>query len=145
MLHESNPHTSLLKGGWILGPDRQYYKSDSSRPCPQLQERQALGKEGVHLHGSKGKSPNAENDKKFLGAVVHATFYISDKRTRDLSGMMETVMDCLVDAQVLPDDNWKDAIEQHSKGVECTIGEERVVVNIYIPNNQPHKTRKLIE
>lgn len=37
---------------------------------------------------------------------VEITFYAGDKRASDLSNKAESIMDLLVDAGILPDDNW---------------------------------------
>lgn len=118
---------------FYLHGDGEYHQNPSSLPrpnTPELQERKAFGKDGLRVRRSKGEKKDAGNNRKFLGATVEAVFYISDKRNRDLDGMMTTILDCLVNSGALPDDNWRDVRREIASGVQCQLGEERVEVTI---------------
>lgn len=70
-------------------------KPASSRPHTELQEPQAQQPKRVRLHKPKGEEANAVPRKRYR---VNVVFLVSDKRTRDAFGMLETVADCLVRA-----------------------------------------------
>lgn len=129
------------KNTWYLHPDETYYPHPYNPPdlqrtnASELQERQAFGKNRLCLSRSQSKGQDEGNNQKFLGATVEAIFYISDKRTRDLDGMMTTIMDCLVASGAIPDDNWRDVCKQISEGRECPKGKEQVEITIKIPKS----------
>ena len=86
-----------------------------SGPGPKLQELQTSNtrqqnRKNADTDRAKRKKKNAGNHPKFKVSVY---FKLPDYRVRDCSGMLETIMDCLVDAGVIPDDRWRIVPEQH--------------------------------
>lgn len=62
--------------------------------------------------------------------TVRLTFHVSDQRHRDVDHMTSTLMDCLVRAGALPDDNRFEVGLIKAEAVDCGPGLERVEVEI---------------
>ena len=66
--------------------------------------------------------------------IKHATiallFYIKAKYKKDLTNMAESIMDILVDAKILEDDNMFIIPELHLHYFECEKGDDRVEIEI---------------
>ena len=50
---------------------------------------------------------------RFQRAKVSVVFYFPDRRRKDLSNALESVLDLLVDAEILADDSWEHLPEVH--------------------------------
>jgi Holliday junction resolvase RusA-like endonuclease len=98
-----------------------------ARPRHVVQEQETLRPERVRLHRTKSKGANEVHHRKFS---VTFTFFISDRRIRDVDGMTTTILDCLVRAGALEDDSRFHVPEIHSYSYDCPKGEERVEVEI---------------
>lgn len=75
---------------------------------PELQKCKAgnPGQQGWAIPDTNRPKNKKENGSDYPSFAVSICFLMADRRVRDLTGMAETVMDCLVDAGVLPDDRW---------------------------------------
>lgn len=102
-----------------------------ARPCSELQKQEALRAERVCLHGAKGEGAN-EGHHRRIPRTVKLTFYISDRRHRDVDGMTSTIMDCLVRAGAIPDDNRFEIGRIEAEAVDCERGQERVEVEVEV-------------
>lgn len=72
---------------------------------------------------------NAKHDPRLRRAIT-AHFYYSDRYNRDLDGALSTVLDCLVQAKAIPDDNRFIVHELHAYAYDCAKGDDRVDVEI---------------
>jgi hypothetical protein len=130
---------TLRAKGYLRQPDGSYSKvaSGLARPCRELQKQEALGAERIRLHRTKGARAN-EGDHRRIPRTVRLTFHVSDRRHRDVDGMTTTIMDCLVKAGAIPDDNRFEVGRLEAEAVDCQPGQERVEVEIVRPyGNSP--------
>jgi hypothetical protein len=129
-MHE-DIRVTLRAKGYLRQPDGSYSKvaSGLARPCGELQKQEALRAERVRLHGAKGAGANEVHHRR-VPRTVKLAFYISDQRHRDVDGMTSTIMDCLVRAGALPDDNRFEVAKIEAVAVDCERGQERVEVEI---------------
>jgi hypothetical protein len=121
----------LKNKGFVRMPDGSYSKvaPGLARPCGELQEQEALRAERVCLHGTESAGAN-EVHHRSIPRTVKLTFYISDRRHRDVDGMTSTIMDCMVKAGAIPDDNRFEVGRIEAEAVDCEPGQERVEVEI---------------
>lgn len=97
------------KGGWVK-PEQRLVNPHHSGSRASVQKSQASGDpkpleqsgqaDGKKRHRARGQRADARNRQQYR---VTALFYLPDYRRRDLSGMFETVLDCLVAARRLLD------------------------------------------
>lgn len=76
------------------------------------------------------KQCKGRKDESYNKCFVFITFYISDNRIRDLSGMAETILDCLVHAGKIEDDKRQIAGRQYYDYELCEKGKEGFRVRI---------------
>jgi hypothetical protein len=99
-----------------------------ARPCAQLQKREAPVPREAADRPAKAKDHGRHDGR--VPRTVRCTFHISDRRLRDLDGMTTTVLDCLVRAGAIPDDNRFEVGRLEAQGADCAPGMERVEVEI---------------
>lgn len=80
-------------------------------------------------HKARVSRKNGLNDNR-VRYCVEAHFFFSDKRLRDLDGAMSTLLDTLVDAGALSDDNRFIVPRLIVEGHDCEKGQDRVEVTI---------------
>ena len=121
----------LRNKGFIRQSDGSYSKvaPGLARPCRELQKQEALRAERVCLHGAKGTGANEVHHRR-IPRTVKLTFHVSDRRHRDVDGMTSTIMDCLVRAGALPDDNRFEVGRIEAVALDCEPGQERVEIEI---------------
>jgi hypothetical protein len=122
---------TLRAKGYIRQPDGSYSKvaSGLARPCGELQKQKALRPERIRVHRTKGEGANGIDHRR-IPRTVRLTFHVSDRRHRDIDGMTSTIMDCLVRAGAVPDDNRFEVGRIEAEAVDCERGQERVEVEI---------------
>jgi hypothetical protein len=122
---------TLRAKGYVRQPDGSYSKvaSGLARPRGELQEQEALRAERICLHGTESAGAD-EGHHRRIPRTVKLAFYISDRRHRDIDGMTSTVLDCLVRAGAIPDDNRFEVGRIEAEAVDCDRGQERVEVEI---------------
>lgn len=64
--------------------------------------------------------------------AVSMAFFVSDRRRRDIDGMTSTILDCLVHAGVISDDNRFVVPVQSQSAEDCPKGEERSEITIEV-------------
>jgi hypothetical protein len=138
-MHE-DIRVSLRQKGFVRQPDGSYSKvaSGLARPRRQLQKQEALRPERIRLHGAEGAGAN-EGDHRRVPRTVKLTFHVSDRRHRDVDGMTSTILDCLVKAGAIPDDNRFEVGRIEAEAVDCEQGHERVEVEIERPKDASGK------
>ena len=124
-------HATFRRRGFVQQPDGSYAKADPglARTRPQLQKQETSPRPGNSDHTPSGQASNALHDRR-VPRTVGITFYIADRRKRDLDGMSSTVLDCLVRAGALPDDNRFEVNCLIIRAVDCEQGDERVEIEI---------------
>ena len=129
-MHE-DIRVSLRQKGFVRQPDGSYSKvaSGLARPRRELQKQKALRPQRIRLHRAKGAGAN-EGHHRRVPRTITLTFHISDQRLRDVDGMTTTIMDCLVKAGAIPDDNRFEVGRINAEAVDCPPGQERVEVEI---------------
>jgi hypothetical protein len=129
-MHE-DIRVTLRAKGYLRQPDGSYSKvaPGLARPCSELQKQEALRAERICLHGTESKGTNEINHRR-VPRTVKLTFHVSDRRHRDVDGMTSTIMDCLVRAGALPDDNRFEVGRIEAEAVDYERGQERVEVRI---------------
>lgn len=132
LMHE-DIRVTLRQKGFVRQPDGSYSKVAPSlaRSCSQLQKQEAFGSERVCLHGTESEGANEGHNRR-IPRTVKLTFYISDRRHRDVDGMISTIMDCLVRAGAIPDDNRFEVGRIEAEAVDCERGQERVEVEVEV-------------
>ena len=122
---------TLRAKGFVRQPDGSYSKVAPSlaRPCGELQKQEALRAERVCLHGAESEGANEVHHRR-IPRTVRLTFHVSDRRHRDVDGMTSTIMDCLVKAGAIPDDNRFEVGRIEAEAVGCEKGKECVEVEI---------------
>jgi Holliday junction resolvase RusA-like endonuclease len=100
-----------------------------ARSRRQFQKQEAQRPHRVRLHGTKDAGAN-EGHHRRVPRTVTIRFYISDRRHRDVDGMTSTIMDCLVRAGAIPDDNRFEVGRIEAEAVDCELGRERVEVEV---------------
>jgi hypothetical protein len=140
-MHE-DIRVTLRAKGYLRQPDGSYSKvaPDLARPCGEFQKQEALGSERVCLHGAESTGAN-EGDHRRIPRTVKLTFHISDRRHRDVDGMTSTIMDCLVRAGAIPDDNRFEVGRIEAEAVDCERGHERVEVEVYAKRRWKNECR----
>lgn len=135
-MNEQDTHRILRQRGYELQSDGSYSKvaPGLARPRSVFQEPQAGRPPGRPAHAPGRQTANVVHDRR-VPRTVSITFYISDRRQRDLDGMASTVLDCLVRAGALPDDNRFEVGRLIITAVDCKRGDERVEVVIG-PNDE---------
>lgn len=121
---------SLRAKGLALQPNGEWSKCATKLEGPSavVQERE-VSKPRVPRNKVLSQKNNESNERRFSYSVT-CNFYFPDKRRRDNDGALSTVLDCLVKANVLPDDNRCVVPEIHVFSHDCLKGEERVEVEI---------------
>lgn len=129
-MHE-DIRVTLRAKGYVRQPDGTYSKvaPGLARPCGELQKQEALRAERVCLHRTRSKGTNEINHRR-IPRTVKLAFHVSDRRHRDVDGMTSTIMDCLVRAGALPDDNRFEVGRIEAVALDCEPGQERVEVEI---------------
>jgi hypothetical protein len=122
---------TLRAKGFVRQPDGSYSKVAPSlvRPCRELQKQKALGAERIRLHGAESTRAD-EGDHRRVPRTVKLTFHVSDRRLRDIDGMTSTILDCMVKAGAIPDDNPFEVGRIEAIAIDCERGQERVEVEI---------------
>ena len=129
-MHE-DIRVTLRAKGYLRQPDGSYSKvaSGLARPCGELQKQKALRPQRICLHGAESEGANEVHHRR-IPRTVRLTFHVSDQRLRDVDGMTSTIMDCLVRAGAIPDDNRFEVGRIEAEAVDCQPGQERVEVEI---------------
>jgi Holliday junction resolvase RusA-like endonuclease len=129
-MHE-DIRVTLRAKGYIRQPDGSYSKvaSGLARPCRELQKQAESSASRSDLHRKESQATNGRDHRK-LPRTVSLTFHVSDRRHRDVDGMTSTIMDCLVRAGAIPDDNRFEVGRIEAEAVDCQTGQERVEVEI---------------
>ena len=132
-MHE-DIRVSLRQKGFVRQPDGSYSKvaSGLARPRRELQKQKALRPQRIRLHRAKGAGANEGNHRR-VPRTVRLTFHIADRRRRDIDGMTSTILDCMVKAGAIPDDNRFEVGRLEAEAVDCEHGQERVEVEIIGP------------
>lgn len=99
-----------------------------SRSSPKLQEQQAPV-QGKANNKARESKDNAGYDSAVPKTVIINSF-IHDKRRRDLDGILATIMDCLVHAKALADDNRFCVPRIEIESFDCEKGKDRVEIEI---------------
>jgi len=122
---------TLRAKGYVSMPDGSYSKvaPGLARPCGELQKQEALRAERVCLHGAESEGANEVHHRR-VPRTVRLTFFIADRRRRDIDGMTSTILDCMVRAGALPDDNRFEVGRLEAEAVDCEHGKQRVEVEI---------------
>jgi Holliday junction resolvase RusA-like endonuclease len=129
-MHE-DIRVTLRAKGYLRQPDGSYSKvvPGLARPCGELQKQEAFRSERIRLHGTESKGTNEINHRR-IPRTVRLAFHVSDRRLRDIDGMTSTVLDCLVRAGAIPDDNRFEVGRIEAVALDCEPGQERVEIEI---------------
>jgi len=99
-----------------------------ARSCPVIQKREAPDTRETDYRSSKAEDHG--HDHRRVPRTVRLTFHIADRRRRDIDGMTSTILDCMVKAGAIPDDNRFEVGRLEAVAVDCEHGQERVEVEI---------------
>lgn len=110
---------------------RQNAKAKGNRARTELQKQQNADHETQAQadHKTRKAKVDGPGHQKFeIGLEIR----ISDRRRRDLTGAAETIMDCLVHAGIIADDNWEVVpLFRYIRGVRVPKGEEGADIHIF--------------
>lgn len=125
----------LLKSGYVWdAKSGSYVQRRAAKPeHTQLQEQQNDRKDqrqAIADNGSKKEKSDGQDYRPIEKCEVEFIFQVSDRRLRDLDGMASTVMDCLVRAGIIKDDNRFVVTKVTTWAQDCPKGKEGVKICI---------------
>ena len=125
-------YDDLIKKGFHKRPDGNWTKTKPNLPrssslIQKLEDDHKEKREAL----SNNTSEETKGDEKNIGIFqVSVAFFIRDLRKRDLDGMLSTIMDCLIHAGVLEDDNRFIVPKIDIRSYKCQRGHDRCEVKL---------------